>query len=407
MALNSASPSNQAKRPIKVLYTGDFSSASGPANANRQLISGLRREEHAWSRAQSKLARILTYLIRMPAADAVCFTSASYFNMTAIRLAKRFGKNTYYFMHGCGSFEYEQNEKNFDPKIRDTYRAYERTVFAGADRVFCVSKKLADLMKAREPEYKDKFDVHNIGVDRRDITIPPPLGQNDPDPLAAPPARPGDHTDLLAAHTDPRDRIPPPVQNDPDQSAAPPGNRPRRLLSTGGALPQKGNLFVCEAIHKLRTTENLNIHYTIVGPSADAPDPFRDWPFVEYHPFVPHDQLMTRMKDSELFIQNSVFDSFSIAVLEGLCCGCSLLMSGGVGVAEALAAAQPSDIITNCTDIDEIAEKIKAVLHTPNHKRIMDGVPEEQFDPVAVSRGLYEKICADVRRSSAVISPNM
>ena len=370
-----------ANRPIQVLFVGDFTSASGPANANRQLISGLTKDECAWSRARSKPARILEYLRQIPGAAAVCFTSATYFNRTAIKIAKTLGKNTYYFMHGCGSFEYEQNAKDFDPKTRDTYRAYERAVFAGVNRVYCVSKKLADLMVEREPEYKEKFHVHNIGIDRTDILSAeeknnPPKPENPSKPVSADPAVPA-------------------VPADPVVPADPTEDPPHRILSTGGAIPQKGNRYVCKAIHHLRETENLNIHYTIVGPSADLPDPFNEWSFTEYHPFLPHDQLMARMQDAELYIQNSIFDSFAISVLEGLFSGCSVLVSEGVGTAGALDAILPSDIIQDPTDISEIAEKIKTVLQTPNHKRLMDGISAEQFSPVSISRSFYKKICGE------------
>ena len=104
---------------------------------------------------------------------------------------------------------------------------------------------------------------------------------------------------------------------------------------------------------------------------------------------------MARMQDAELYIQNSIFDSFAISVLEGLFSGCSVLVSEGVGTAGALDAILPSDIIQDPTDISEIAEKIKTVLQTPNHKRLMDGISAEQFSPVSISRSFYKKICGE------------
>jgi glycosyltransferase involved in cell wall biosynthesis len=134
----------------------------------------------------------------------------------------------------------------------------------------------------------------------------------------------------------------------------------------------------------------MGLKFIIIGPPFAAGERLRSYDFVTYYESVPNPEVIRLMKGSALYIQNSIFDSFSIAVVEAIACGCSVLISSGVGASESISTIENSDIIDDTCNVDEIAAKIKQALAHPNAGRVRAGIDAEAYSSRAASRHLYE-----------------
>lgn len=79
-----------------------------------------------------------------------------------------------------------------------------------------------------------------------------------------------------------------------------------------------------------------------------------------------------------MFIQNSQFESFGLALIDALSLGCDVLFSTNTGAKDIITARQESDIINDITDVDEIKDKILKTLECPNNKRLYDSIDKEK-----------------------------
>jgi glycosyltransferase involved in cell wall biosynthesis len=164
---------------------------------------------------------------------------------------------------------------------------------------------------------------------------------------------------------------------------------PSICISVGGGTPIKNNIPVCEAIKRLNENDGMDLRFIIIGPPFGNGENLRSYTFVTYYELLPHSEVMEMMSESSLYIQNSIFDSFPNAVLEAIDCGCSILVSSNVGVAEVLPSITDGDIINDPNNVNEIADKIKKILECPNAERIREGIADEAMSNHAASRNLY------------------
>ena len=93
-----------------------------------------------------------------------------------------------------------------------------------------------------------------------------------------------------------------------------------------------------------------------------------------------------------MFVQNSSFETFGLAPVEALACGCPILCSKEVGALELIDNMQSEDIIENYEDPDEIAGKIRYNLEHPNAGRLVAGLKQESHSWKERSRVLVSKL---------------
>ncbi len=82
------------------------------------------------------------------------------------------------------------------------------------------------------------------------------------------------------------------------------------------------------------------------------------------------------MRNCDIFIQNSSFETFGLAPLEALTEGANLLFSKNTGALCVFDedALRPEDIIEDCENVREIADRISYLSAHPNNERLMDGI---------------------------------
>jgi glycosyltransferase involved in cell wall biosynthesis len=90
---------------------------------------------------------------------------------------------------------------------------------------------------------------------------------------------------------------------------------------------------------------------------------------------------------------NSRHESFGLSALDALRAGCSVLLSKDCGVLEAL-NPQGSDVVEDCEDAEEVAEKMAYLLRHPNARRLYESI---DFDAMSwdTQVGRLRQMCAD------------
>ena len=76
------------------------------------------------------------------------------------------------------------------------------------------------------------------------------------------------------------------------------------------------------------------------------------------------------MSESNLYIQNSYFETFCLACVEAIQCGCNLLISRNIGALSVLKNVDDDHIIFNSNDIEEIKNKIEKCIKDKNRSNI-------------------------------------
>lgn len=309
---------------MRIFLQGDFLSDNGPGNANKQIRDALMEDyDISYSRASEKLGRIIETYKGICASDILVICSASKLNYAAISIAKKQQKKILYVLHGYLSFE----RKIEEPDISDVKLAkicdYEKYVFDSADKIVCVSKCAMEFMKTELPKYAGKMEyIYNV-VDS--VSLQTKYSNN-----------------LL---------------------------KKKQVISVGGGMRRKNNLIVADALSRLP----FDTTFVVAGKDLADGHRIRAYPNVEWMGTVPHDDLCRLMSESSLYIQNSSFETFGLAVIEALYAGCSLLISSQVGCIDLLGSITDEDIIYDVNDKEEIAQKAEHLLQAPNHDRLMHG----------------------------------
>jgi glycosyltransferase involved in cell wall biosynthesis len=290
------------ERTKKIYFAGDFNSNTGPAMVNKAYLPYLNRFAYAYASTR-KLGRILHFLSKLPLSDVILVSGLSKFHLSVIRISRLLGKKTYYLMHGYNAAEYKLNEIDNNERLQ-----LERKILDTSDEIICVSENFAKFLKIREPQYSDKVTYVNNGVSSR-------VG-----------ARTEKKTDGKYV-----------------------------ILSVGGGVPLKNNLAVCEAIDILK---DKTISYVVIGASSRDGEKIAAYPFVTYHESLSHNDVLKEMRAADLYIQNSSFETFGMAVCEAVGEGCDILLHENVGAISIIENVTTEDIIRSSHNSKMLAEKI-------------------------------------------------
>ncbi|MBO4902146.1 MAG: glycosyltransferase family 4 protein [Lachnospiraceae bacterium] len=309
---------------MKVFLIGDYRSGTGPANVTLQYKN--RMKYGLILRAGSKACRAVEMLLKMPFCDVVLLSGHSKQNLLALDLAHRFRKKTAFLMHGCVEHE---NAINGVPSADMTET--EKKTLAGADAVYAVSERFADWLKERYPAYADKISAMPNGLE----------------PL---PVCTGDAPEKIR----------------------------HRLISIGGGMPRKQIRYIAEAVMLLKEEPAYaDAELVVIGDKGLDTDALNAFPCVQNLGLVSYAETLRLLQSAELFIQNSCFETFGLAPLEALSMGDSLLLSKEVGALELFSHTEEGDLITDTKNPEEIAGKIKGLLESGNHDRLLSSIDME------------------------------
>lgn len=315
---------------MKLFLLGDFVSDNGPGNANKQIrdtLADIYKTEY--SRASGKFSRIVEMYKGVRKADILLICSKSKINYMAINIAKQLEKKIIYLVHGCASYEVVIKNSFVSEKQLNAIKRYETIVYDASDQIVCVSKSCMEFVKKQFPQYEGKIDyIYNV-VDVNKIK------------------------NVCQKKNYLRQ-----------------GNK---ILSVGGGMRQKNNLIIAETIDK----NFNNVKYVVVGDMQEDGEKIKKFGSVTCIGSLTHETLLQLMNETDLYIQNSIFETFGLAIIEALYAGCSLLVSQTVGCMELFESITDMDIIYDTSNEMEISEKITYLLREPNNKRLLDGFKAE------------------------------
>ena len=316
-------------RRMKIFVIGDYRTGTGPANVTLEYLKRLPRGTRHLV-AKSKALRAVEILLKMPSCDVVLFSGYSKQNILGLKLAHKLKKPTAYLMHGCVEHENAINEC-----IDKEMNRVERMTMELSDRIYAVSSQFAKWLRTNYPEYSDKIEAMPNGV----------------------------NTELL------KDVL------DIDKIQA---RDSLQIFTIGGGMPRKKIKHICEAIAKInRRYGEMTYRLVVVGDKGKDDDIINAYPFVENLGLVDFEKTKQLYRESALFVQNSCFETFGLAPMEALMCGCNVLLSREIGALELFNNVEDGDIINNFYDEAEIASKIDRLLKVGNASRLIRAFDRE------------------------------
>ena len=284
----------------KIYYVGDMINNTGPAMVNKSYYPYLK-DKMIFCFSNKKIIRTMHFLLNVLFVKNVIISGFSKLNLLFLKISKKLNKKTFYLMHGF----IKEEMKYLDVDSKEEKINNEYTLLNLADNIICVSERFSEYLKKVYPEFKNKITFLNNGVD---INIK-------------------------------KERI---------------KHDKYTIISVGGGVRRKNNLKVCEAIDK----NKIDVRFIVIGALQQDGKKIEDYQFVEYYESLSHDEVLNKMCESDLYIQNSYFETFGLAVMEALECGCDLLLSKNIGALSILENVSQNDIINNVDDKNEISTKI-------------------------------------------------
>ncbi|MCR5591860.1 MAG: glycosyltransferase family 4 protein [Lachnospiraceae bacterium] len=325
---------------MRIFIAGDAITGTGPANVTKYYIENLP-EGTLFQKKRGRISRVPEIVINTLKADAVVYSGYSRQNILGLRLAKLLGKPSAYIMHGCVEYE-----NGINLEIDESMNRVERKTLELCDLIIAVSSSFAGWLKEYYPMHAEKIDHITNGIDT-----------------------------ALISKTPKREE------------------RPRHMIFTiGGGMPRKKIRYICEAVRKLREEYDPKLYVCIAGDRGADDVAIESYDFAVCKGIVKFEECRKLFDDAALFVQNSCFETFGLAPIEALSCGCPILCSRHVGALELLPDITGTDMIDDCENPDEIAAKIRYNLENSNAERLLAGLDGESDSWKKRSEALEAKL---------------
>ena len=175
------------------------------------------------------------------------------------------------------------------------------------------------------------------------------------------------------------------------------------VVVSGGNRKVKGNDVVAQAVSALRV-RGIDLDLKVYGRQYDddgrlaaaLPSDIRKG-CMRGH--VDRAAFLASLNESSLFVMNSRHDSFGLSLFDALREGCSVLISRKCGALELL-HVEPNDVVEDCENAREVAEKMAYLLMHPNAERLYSSIDFAKFNwgyQTAQLRDICERTIQDVR----------
>ena len=308
---------------MKFLFIGSHHQPGGPNEVNRNIIKHLPTKQFSYIKEKGGITLRLEKIVKILFSRVVVISGICV-KPYEIKLASFLKKKIIYIMHGCLLLE------------RGYSSVEEQLLLEKSSKVLCVSAPYSELIKTKYPQFASKIGILTNGVNWDEVYWLRNIIKN--------------------------------IQRDPN-----------RIILFGGGRKVKGNLQVCKAIEELNNTHNQQLHVDVYGyfRSDDDSKEISEIPCVNFHHVIPHNEINLELVKSQLFIQNSKYESFSLALIDSLGAGCSVLFSVNVGAKDIISNKKESDVIHDSSDINELKEKILNVMKNPNNERLYGSIDRD------------------------------
>lgn len=320
---------------MKFFFWGNTNGRFGPDQVNRSMIKNLT-QSFWYTKCSGKYCGMLESAGKVLFSNVIVISGVSRKGVLLAKLGRCLGKKTVYIMHGCAAYECELNGVPLAPRGAK----YEQYLMGNTDLLLPVSERFMHWVRERYPEYADKTGFLYNGIDR----------------------------ELLSECmvTD---------------------KQPGSVIAAGGTDRLKGNALLAEAVEAMGGRAHLEVY-------GNCREKTGTYQHVQYMGTVEHDIFLKKLSKASLFVVNSCFETFSVATIEALCCGCSVLISEAAGITGILELTE-MDIIHDPANAEEIRTKIAYLLENPNHARILSALDVEAHSYEKTAERL-ENICRDL-----------
>ena len=295
---------------MRILFWGDTDGNNGPFNINKGIVSNLT-EAFLTVKRRGKYRDFIAACWNLLRADVLVVSNVSRKGSVLGTAAKFLGKPLVFIMHGCNRYEAELNQAIYP----DNRLAWEASLLKNADLLLPVSKKFMHWVHGYYPQYVGKTEYLFNGIDPQIFKHSPALEKN-----------------------------------------------VGSILAVGGRRKEKNNMPLAEAVERLNGKAILTIYGSKKASAYERKN-------VIHKGQVPNEAFIQALSEASLFVLNSIFEPFSISVVEALACGCSILVSEVAGVTDLL-ALEETDIIHDPMDVEEIRRKMEYLLEHPNNERL-------------------------------------
>lgn len=323
----------------RIFVVGDHKTGTGPANVTKEYIRCLPKGT-LYQKRTSKIGRLPELIVNIMRSDIIFFSGYSAQNVIGMKLAKKLHKPTAYLVHGAITHENKINHEE-NPGMSGVE---EQTLFL-ADKLFAVSEKFCQWMKQQYSQYESKIDYVTNGIDERTVSKD---------------AR-GDVT---------------------------------KILSIGGGMPRKKIIELCKAVELINSEDSRaeKVKLYVIGKDGYDTDEINKYSFVENLGLVSAERKEELFKECGIFIQNSCFETFGLAPVEALCAGMSVLCSRVCGVLDLFRSADEHDVISDYSNTEEIARKIKYIMANPNREKLLSDIDFNTMSWEARTEQLMQKL---------------
>jgi glycosyltransferase involved in cell wall biosynthesis len=333
---------------MKVLLLGDALGNSGPSNVHKEFLQHWPAEDEiGFVHAQDKAGFIREGLSKGWKADVIVSPLLNFAMICTQDALHLMGRPVVCFNHGYVAFENEMNHLGHSQWWVNRYKAALRS----ADLVVANSGFQERFVLGCQPELAGKTTHILLGLDR---------------------------FQQMESHS---------VDGGPV------------ICVSGGSRDIKGNDVVARALALMRV-RGIECRLDVYG-KVDAEmhflDAFPKGDVVRVLGQVSHDRFIDGLNVSNLFVMNSRHESFGLSALDALRAGCSVLISKDSGVLEVL-SPKGSDVIENCEDAKEVADKMAYLLEHPNAKRLYESIDFDELSWDVQTRKLREMCVGVVER---------
>ena len=331
----------------RIFFAGKHFGTDGPSEVNKSYVKHLHDRVLHLTMA-NPLLQFMEIIIKFIFSRVIIFSGIRNIDHILLPLCRLFHKRILFIMHGCLEYENGANhyynprgERNEALMLRDTHQ------------ILCVSEPFRRWVVARYPEYVTKTATLTNGINWEMMSS-------------------------SANGSQCRDK--------------------QRIILIGGGRITKHNIDVCRAVEMLNNMVDKQYHIDVYGPYYDNDDSnaISRMPYTTWHGLVSHETLLQAMQGAALFIQNSSFEPFSLGVVEALVCGCNVLLSVNVGARDVIPGITEKDLITDPTNLKELAQKIEWVTKVGNNQRLLSSIDCKATSCETVAEKLYQiavKMC--------------
>ena len=324
---------------MKFLLIGDYKDNGGPTNVNRELIDNSDNYLY-YIKYDNKFFKFVETLLKILFSKVVIISGYTNNSMFFNSFAHIFGKKSIYIMHGCVKYENSINKLNLEQKYVDSEYLFLNSV----DLILCVSEKYSLWVKNFYPNIKTKISYLNNGI--------------------------------------------PFIKNVKKQNHS---KKSYIISLIGGNRNIKNNKIVCQAISDL-VKEGYSIEAYLYGRIYDNNETI-NFNSVKYKGMIPHDELIRMLQKTNLYICNSLVESFGLSVIDALESGCDILINKNTG-ASSIFSTEPMDLIDNISDVEEIKSKIIYIMKHSNNQRIVKTISNNSDYKSSCKKLL--NICKDI-----------